>query len=269
MNKSESIKNLAEALSKAQTEMPTVKFNAKNPFLKNRYADLGAIISTSKPILAKHGLSVSQLTGNNGDCVGVETVLMHESGEWLESSMYLPVGVEKGKSQAQVAGSIITYLRRYSLSAILGMYSDEDGDGNQPAPQQQAKPAPKKQSVIVANDRFNKIELLRTQIQEKAQALGVYNATDNQRQLLRHLLDDVIYQDKGDKRHQLLFWLFGNQSLKAEGGISGAEIKIMLDWLKPVKDSGGAYAVKTGQTKACFEIARQEEIDKGQIELEL
>ena len=115
----------------------------------------------------------------------------------------------------------------------------------------------------------SKIELLRAQITEKAQALGVYNATDNQRQLLRHLLDDIIFQDKGDKRHQILFWLFGNQSLKAEGGISGAEIKIMLDWLSPVKDSGGAYAVKTGQTKACFEIARQEEIDKGQIELEI
>jgi hypothetical protein len=140
-NKSESIKELATALSKAQGEMPAVQFNAVNPFLKNKYADLGAIIATSKPILAKHGLSVSQMSGGDGDTVSVTTVLMHQSGEWMESTMSLKIGDEKGKSTAQVAGSIITYLRRYSLASILGMYADEDGDGNDPQPQ---KPAPKK-----------------------------------------------------------------------------------------------------------------------------
>lgn len=140
MNKSESIVKLTEALSAAQGEMPPVKFNATNPFLKNKYADLGAIIETAKPILAKWGLSVSQLTFSEGEQVGIETVLMHKSGEWLSSSMSMATEAEKGKSAAQVAGSIITYLRRYSLAAILGMYADEDGDGNapkQPTPQQQ------------------------------------------------------------------------------------------------------------------------------------
>lgn len=142
MNKSESIVKLTEALSAAQGEMPPVKFNATNPFLKNKYADLGAIIETAKPILAKWGLSVSQLTFSEGEQVGIETVLMHKSGEWLSSSMSMATEAEKGKSAAQVAGSIITYLRRYSLAAILGMYADEDGDGNAPKPQA-------KQDVIV------------------------------------------------------------------------------------------------------------------------
>jgi hypothetical protein len=145
MEKSESIKLLAGALAQAQAEMPGVQFNATNPFLKNKYADLGAIISTSKPILGKNGLSVSQLVSTDKGNVGVTTVLMHNSGEWLESTAWLSLGEEKGKSQAQVAGSIITYLRRYSLASILGMYADEDGDGN-PAPKseqkQQAKPQP-------------------------------------------------------------------------------------------------------------------------------
>jgi hypothetical protein len=151
MNKSETIKELAQALTKAQAEMPAVQFNAKNPFLKNRYADLGAIIAVAKPVLAAHGLSVSQLMASEGDKVGVTTVLMHESGEWLESTATLPVGAEKGKSMAQVAGSIVTYLRRYGLASILGMYADEDGDGNEPSKQSQPakkngnghKPAPK------------------------------------------------------------------------------------------------------------------------------
>jgi len=151
MEKSESIKLLAGALAQAQAEMPAVQFNATNPFLKNKYADLGAIISTSKPILGKNGLSVSQLVSTDNGNVGVTTVLMHNSGEWLESTAWLSLGEEKGKSQAQVAGSIITYLRRYSLASILGMYADEDGDGN-PAPKseqkQQAKPQQSNNPVI-------------------------------------------------------------------------------------------------------------------------
>ena len=132
MNKSESIQLLASALSKAQAEMPAIKFDSKKPFLKNDYASLGAIIAGARPVIAKHGLSVSQLTFGEDGVAGVETVLMHTSGEWISSSISMPIGEEKGKSSAQVAGSIVTYLRRYSLASILGIYSDEDGDGNKP-----------------------------------------------------------------------------------------------------------------------------------------
>jgi len=142
MNKSETTKELALALSKAQAEMPPAELNKVNPFLKNKYADLGSIIKTAKPIIAKHGLSISQLPTSNGDKIGVTTILMHSSGEWIESTMMLPVGEEKGKSSAQVAGSIISYLRRYALSAVLGMYADEDIDGNGTKPVKQTKSKP-------------------------------------------------------------------------------------------------------------------------------
>ena len=131
MNKSDTIAKLAAALSKAQAEMPAAQMNATNPFLKNKYADLGSIIETAKPILAEHGLSVAQFPVGD-DKIGLETVLMHESGEWLASTIYMQPQSEKGKSAAQVAGSIISYLRRYSLASVLGMYADEDTDGNQP-----------------------------------------------------------------------------------------------------------------------------------------
>lgn len=133
MNKSETIVNLSKALSQAQGEMPVIKFNSTNPFLKNHYADLGAIIAGTRPVLAKNGLAVTQLTFGEDGVVGVETILTHLSGEWISDRVSMQVGEERGKSSAQVAGSIVTYLRRYSLASILGVYADEDGDGNKPA----------------------------------------------------------------------------------------------------------------------------------------
>jgi hypothetical protein len=142
MNKSDTIKELAAALASAQAEMPAAKMNAVNPFLKNKYADLGSIIETARPVLAKNGLAFTQLVSSSADGLAVETVLMHKSGEWMSETVSLALGEERGKSAAQVAGSVITYLRRYALASILGIYADEDTDGNQPAPAPKTKPAP-------------------------------------------------------------------------------------------------------------------------------
>lgn len=146
MNKSDSIKNLSGALTKAQAEFTRIDFDAVNPFLKNKYASLGAIIEHSRAVLAKYGLSVSQPTVSVNGEVGVTTILMHESGEWMESTITLALADEKGKSSAQVAGSVITYLRRYSLASILNLYSDEDTDGEQP---KKAKPQPVNASMTL------------------------------------------------------------------------------------------------------------------------
>ena len=158
MNKSESIQNLSAALSKAQAEIPAIKFDSKNPFLKNDYASLGAIIAGARPVIAKHGLSVSQLTFGEDGVAGVETVLMHTSGEWISSSISMPIGDEKGKSNAQVAGSIVTYLRRYSLASILGIYSDEDGDGNKEEPERKPKSQPQSNDDIMTIERAMDVE---------------------------------------------------------------------------------------------------------------
>lgn len=131
--KSEKLDLLASALSKAQAEMPAVPMNAVNPFLKNKYADLAEMIKVASPILAKNGLSISQQPVSVEGQIGVTTTLLHASGQWIEETISLPLGDEKGKSLAQVAGSIITYLRRYSYGAIVGLATDEDTDGNQPA----------------------------------------------------------------------------------------------------------------------------------------
>lgn len=139
--KSESIALLSAALVAAQAEMPAVKFNETNKFLGNKYADLGAVIEATRPILKSHGLAVSHLVVGEGESIGVTTLLVHSSGEFIGSTATLLVGQEKGKSSAQVAGSIVSYLRRYSLGAILGLYTDEDNDGNSP-PEKKEKQAP-------------------------------------------------------------------------------------------------------------------------------
>lgn len=130
MNKSESIGKISLALSKAQAEMPVVKMNAQNPFLKNKYADLGAVIETSRPVLAKHELAVTQFPVCDGDKIGVTTCLTHSSGEWIEDTIFINSTDSKGLSVAQSAGVVISYLRRYAWAAVLGMYADEDTDGH-------------------------------------------------------------------------------------------------------------------------------------------
>jgi len=127
--KSDTIGTLAKALSQAQADMKAAVLNAENPFLKNKYADLGAVIEAARPALAKHGLSFTQLVSSNQEYISLETYLLHESGEWLNSVFSLPFGDVKGRSLAQEAGSIITYMRRYSLAAILGVYAGDDDDG--------------------------------------------------------------------------------------------------------------------------------------------
>jgi len=132
MDKSESITKLSAALVKAQSQMKPAPMNAVNPFLKNKYADLGAIIQTAAPTLNGNGLAYVQTVGGHDDQVSVTTMLIHESGEYISDTVSMATGTEKGKSAAQVAGSIVTYLRRYSLASICGIYADEDTDGNGP-----------------------------------------------------------------------------------------------------------------------------------------
>jgi len=137
MTRSETITHLATALVQAQAEMPVAVFDATNPFLKSKYASLGAVIQTSRRILARHKLSLIQfpISGGGatgqcpGDYIGIESILMHESGEFVAERILIPLTEEKGKSKVQSAGSMLTYVRRYSWASILGMYSDEDSDG--------------------------------------------------------------------------------------------------------------------------------------------
>lgn len=132
MRTSESLAGIATALSKAQGEMPAAVRDAENTHLRNRYATLGSVISTASPILARHGLSFIQMPSEaESGFMALTTRILHESGEWIEDTMRVAVPVSK-LSEVQAAGSMLTFLRRYALSAALGiMTHDDDGNGGQ------------------------------------------------------------------------------------------------------------------------------------------
>lgn len=125
MNQSNEINELATALSKAQGEMQTAIKDKLNPFFKSMYADLGSVWDVARPVLSKNGLAVVQTTEMNGNEIIMVTTLIHSSGQWMKS--FLPLILSKRDSQG--IGAAITYLRRYSLSAIVGVVCDDDDDG--------------------------------------------------------------------------------------------------------------------------------------------
>ena len=137
MQQSESILELATALCSAQAEMGGAVKDSNNPFFKSNYADLTSVIKVIKEPFAKHGLSFVQLpvTSVGGNGIGVATMLMHSSGQWIKSEYLLPMD----KVTPQGAGSAITYARRYALQALVGIPSvDDDSEmamyRNDPAP---------------------------------------------------------------------------------------------------------------------------------------
>lgn len=125
MERSENINELALALTKAQAEMGGAVMDSDNPFFKSKYADLGSIIRVIKPPFAKHGLSYSQFPITSEDRIGVETVIVHESGQFISNEFTMRVP----KADPQSAGGVISYCRRYALQAVCGIPAvDSDGE---------------------------------------------------------------------------------------------------------------------------------------------
>lgn len=124
--RSESIQELAKALLAAQAEFSAVPKGSDNPFFKSKYAALPDVVKHTTPVLAKHGLGVSQFVDNVNGEDALTTYLIHSSGEFISHSMILHLV----KDDPQAQGSAITYARRYSYMACLGLVADEDDDGN-------------------------------------------------------------------------------------------------------------------------------------------
>ncbi len=139
MQKSETIGNLTLALSKVQAQLRPAKENSKNPFFKSSYADLGAVWDSVRSLLAEHELAIIQMPVDVG---GVTTVISHSSGEYMQSTCYIPC-----KEDAHGVGSAISYARRYALASFVGVVTGDD-DGNSavdkaPARKQSSAPASK------------------------------------------------------------------------------------------------------------------------------
>ncbi len=149
MERTQEYGSLAKALVGFQADMENVTKDATNPFYKSRYATLEAILTAAKPHLKKHGLAVVQMP----DGEGLTTCIVHESGQSIQANAKLVLKDQTPQGQ----GSAITYMRRYALSAALGIATEDDDDGNeaskppqsrQAAPQRAQAPKPTKDPAV-------------------------------------------------------------------------------------------------------------------------
>ena len=140
MNKSESIAELAKSLASFQKEVKQPQKNGVNPHFKSRYVTLDDTIKAINETAPKHGLAYIQTPINDDNGIGVVTIILHESGQYIEfPSFTLPLD----KKTAQGSGSALTYARRYSISSAFGLVSEDDDDANATTPQQPKSVQPK------------------------------------------------------------------------------------------------------------------------------
>lgn len=133
---SESVAKIVPALLAAKAAMGPLIKNAQNPHLKNKYANLEATLDVVEPVLRANGVLLMQGPGGDGDSISIDTLLMHESGEWFRSVLTLKPAKQ---SNPQDAGSVVTYARRYSLQGIFALAAEDD-DGQAATKPKAAEP---------------------------------------------------------------------------------------------------------------------------------
>lgn len=154
---SQDVTELAKALSKAQGEMEGAAKNSSNPHFKSKFADLASCWDACREPLYNHGLSITQtMMPIEGGTILV-TTLLHASGQWMRS--YAPLFLDKQTSQG--LGSAISYQRRYSLAAMVGLYQEDD-DGQKAEPRKTVIECSKEQveEFIQNHDQYDRTILL-------------------------------------------------------------------------------------------------------------
>lgn len=127
MKRSEKTIELIKDMRKFRTQVKQPDKNATNPFTKSKYSDLSAVIKSVDAGIQNTGLSWTQDVSNDLGGVKVQTIIFHDSGEFIEFS---PLTMPAGKGTAQELGSAETYARRYTLQTAFGLVGDADDDGN-------------------------------------------------------------------------------------------------------------------------------------------
>jgi len=142
--KSEKVDQIAKALVEAQKEIQPAEKKSINPFFESKYADLQSIWEACQEPLTKNGLAVSQTMEASTEGVTVTTTLLHASGQWIDGSLFL----RPQKNDPQAIGKCISYARRYSLAAIVGVVT-EDYDAEDAMDRKPEKPKIKQEQAHV------------------------------------------------------------------------------------------------------------------------
>ena len=117
---------LAEALAAAQLEITDPAKDAVNPHFRSRYADLATVLKTVRPVLARHGLAITQTTQVDEQSRLLLVTRLH----WRDEELVGYYPIQPVKADPQGYGSALTYARRYTIQAIVGVAADDDDDGN-------------------------------------------------------------------------------------------------------------------------------------------
>ena len=144
MEFSQTIGNIGGALARAQAQMGNATKDAQNPHLKNKYASLAAVREACIGPFSANEIAVTQFVDDSEPGkVRVTTQLTHSSGEWMRCSLSAAYGGNRGVTEIQAMGLIVTYLRRYTLAAMAGItQEDDDGaSGAKPRVQDDSRPA--------------------------------------------------------------------------------------------------------------------------------
>lgn len=150
---------LNSAMVAALSELTNITKDKVNPHFKSKFTSLDAILDATRPVLARHGLALSQEPVFESGMAGVVTRIIHVGGESRESKLLLPLRDQT----AQGVGSCLTYSRRYSAAAVLGIASDEDDDGN-------VASSPPRQRPTTAPSPFHRVE---TKEEKRAEVEGI------------------------------------------------------------------------------------------------
>ena len=193
MQTSQTITKIAAALLKAQSEMSNAKKDAINPFFKKTYADLNAIREAVLPVLNKNGISAIQPTCIIDGADYVETVLLHESGEFISSLTRIVVDKV---NDAQRHGSGLSYARRYALQSIVNIGAEDDDANKAVAP----LPQPKQKQ---ATDTV-KAEELASAISALDLAETKKDLIDFKKTLPAYIVEDASFIAAGKQRYEVI-----------------------------------------------------------------
>jgi hypothetical protein len=175
MKYSTQLNEIGLSMSKVQGSIKSAKKDCNNLFFKAKYADLASVWEACRDQLASHGISIIQGSSDNDGKITVVTLLLHSSGQWIESTLSMPMmtpdmPAKKGYNgqmhdavpsrlmNAQEIGSVITYFRRYSIASMVGV-CPEDEDANMVSEGKNNPPVSKIQNMPPQPQKINKEQL--------------------------------------------------------------------------------------------------------------
>lgn len=248
MEKSDSITKLAKALIEAQKEFEPIPKDSSNPYYKSKYASLDAVIAGTQGILNKHGLSVVQLPisgymdeSDKWTGVGLETILLHESGEFISERVDTDIPIPTNKegdnmNPIQEIGKNLTYLRRYSIGAVLNLATEEDIDGEPKRSKKERKEATKPlREKLKETQRPYKwgelLEVFARNVAKKDEAFIEDPPSEKQVALWKKLAGAHLTGifDDDTKRYEYFKALVGTASSQ---DFTPATLAVLLKWLK-------------------------------------